>query len=317
MKQTNHKHTDSSGSLSNVFLNHSYSVNSSSPKFALQGVALNSSRQVLSTVQEETQNKPDNQNRASLQSYKKANTGRVLAGHRDNQEAGSLESKSELQSLEINMQTSILPAVFHNRLSSRNSDEKNEAKVCELYSEKEFFKRHLNLADLRRQQRGKTNKIQERVDIKLLHTENGSEIGFKKETTESLCRYSSKQKTTSALMKRRKDERKTQISFKNGKKALHCTLSRNKASNSPVNQDLDYQYYDLKDLEAFIIDGNHDNAIDLVARENSDACGTIFPPLSANKCRLKHRYVSEFNGSPSTPLLREYTRISNYKLTEF
>jgi hypothetical protein len=111
-----------------------------------------------------------------------------------------------------------------------------------------------------------------------------------------------------------------------GSRALKCALSRKTTRTAPfsdVNEDLDYQQFDIKDLEFYRSDESlnyhtgSEDIIDVVARENTDACGPIFPPLTSNKCQIKDRYSNEFNGIPSTPLLREYVRISQASVLDF
>lgn len=319
MKQSNHKNTALSGSLSCVL---DHCVNSSRSELVLRGIALNSPRRINipSPIHHETLEKTYTDQKRSLPSDADIR-GSIAAGNLDNQGLSGLESQSESQSLEIRMQTSIFPAVFHNRLLSKCKEETNSSKVCQIYSNEEIFKRHLKMAAWRRQERGKTDETRGRNDLSLLNAENTNNKDYrgKEMTAESSSLHQSKRKLTSASAKKRKEVTKTGTSTRDGNKALKCALSRNNTNDTTMNEDLDYQYYDLKNLDEYDynIGDNYDNVIDVVARENNDACGPIFPPISSNKCNIKNRYVSEFSGTPSTPFWREYTRISNSRFAEY
>lgn len=107
-------------------------------------------------------------------------------------------------------------------------------------------------------------------------------------------------------------------------KALHCALSRRSQSVDQTIEDEDYQKIDYEYLLKFktvsrlsrICDNS---VIDAVAKENSmNAVETLsLPPVLGSKWKLKDRYVSELSFNPPTPVLREYTRISQARVVDF
>ena len=108
-------------------------------------------------------------------------------------------------------------------------------------------------------------------------------------------------------------------------KALNCALSRrchsvDQAIEDPDYQALDYEYIlrfkTLSRLQSRICDNS---VIDAVAKENS--ANTVealsLPPVLGSSWKLKNRYVSELSFNPPTPVLREYTRISQVRVVDF
>ena len=107
-------------------------------------------------------------------------------------------------------------------------------------------------------------------------------------------------------------------------KALNCALSRRSHSVDQAIEDLDYQTVDYEYIFRFkalprlsrICDNS---VIDAVAKENS--ANTVealsLPPVLGSSWKLKNRYVSELSFNPPTPVLREYTRISQARVVDF
>ena len=107
-------------------------------------------------------------------------------------------------------------------------------------------------------------------------------------------------------------------------KALNCALSRRSRSVDQAIEDLDYQTVDYEYILRFkalsrlsrICDNS---VIDAVAKENS--VNTVealsLPPVLGSSWKLKDRYVSELSFNPPTPVLREYTRISQARAVDF
>lgn len=107
-------------------------------------------------------------------------------------------------------------------------------------------------------------------------------------------------------------------------KALNCALSRRSRSVDQAIEDLDYQTVDYEYILRFkalsrlsrICDNS---VIDAVAKENS--VNTVealsLPPVLGSSWKLKNRYVSELSFNPPTPVLREYTRISQARAVDF
>jgi len=107
-------------------------------------------------------------------------------------------------------------------------------------------------------------------------------------------------------------------------KALNCALSRRSHSVDQVIEDLDYQTVDyeyiLRFKELSRLSRVCDNSvIDAVAKENSanTAEASSLPPVLGSSWTLKNRYVSELSFNPPTPVLREYTRISQARFVDF
>ena len=107
-------------------------------------------------------------------------------------------------------------------------------------------------------------------------------------------------------------------------KALNCALSRRSHSVDQAINDLDYQAVDyeyiLRFKAFFRLSRICDNSvIDAVAKENS--ANTVealsLPPVLGSSWKLKNRYVSELSFNPPTPVLREYTRISQARVVDF
>ena len=106
-------------------------------------------------------------------------------------------------------------------------------------------------------------------------------------------------------------------------KALNCALSR-RSHSAGQTVDLDYQSVDYDYILRFkalsrlsrICDNS---VIDAVAKENS--ANTVealsLPPVLGSSWKLKNRYVSELSFNPPTPVLREYTRISQARVVDF
>lgn len=107
-------------------------------------------------------------------------------------------------------------------------------------------------------------------------------------------------------------------------KALNCALSRRSHSVDQTIEDPDYQTIDYEYLLRFkalsrlsrICDNS---VIDAVAKENS--ANTVealsLPSVLGSSWKLKNRYVSELSFNPPTPVLREYTRISQARVVDF
>lgn len=107
-------------------------------------------------------------------------------------------------------------------------------------------------------------------------------------------------------------------------KALNCALSRRSHSVDQVIEDLDYQPIDYEYLLRFKtlsrLSRICDNSlIDAVAKENSAYTveALSLPPVRGSSWKLKNRYVSELSFNPPTPILREYTRISQARVVDF
>lgn len=107
-------------------------------------------------------------------------------------------------------------------------------------------------------------------------------------------------------------------------KALNCALSRRSHSVDQAIDDLDYQTVDYEYILRFkalsrlsrICDNS---VIDAVAKENSvnNDEALSLPPVLGSSWKLKNRYVSELSFNPPTPVLREYTRISQARVVDF
>ena len=107
-------------------------------------------------------------------------------------------------------------------------------------------------------------------------------------------------------------------------KALNCALSRRSHSVDQTIEDPDYQTIDYEYILRFktlsrlsrICDNS---VIDAVAKENS--ANTVealsLPSVLGSSWKLKNRYVSELSFNPPTPVLREYTRISQARVVDF
>ena len=107
-------------------------------------------------------------------------------------------------------------------------------------------------------------------------------------------------------------------------KALNCALSRRSHSVEQAIDDLDYQTVDYDYILRFKalsrLSRVCDNSvIDAVAKENSvNTDETLsLPPVLGSRWKLKNRYVSELSFNPPTPVLREYTRISQARVVDF
>ena len=105
-------------------------------------------------------------------------------------------------------------------------------------------------------------------------------------------------------------------------KALNCALSRRNQSVDQTLDDEDYQEIDfeyllrLKTMSRLsrMCDAS---AIEAVAKENSVKTETFLPPVHGSKWTLKDRYMAELSFNPPTPVLREYTRISQARVVDF
>jgi len=106
-------------------------------------------------------------------------------------------------------------------------------------------------------------------------------------------------------------------------KALNCALSRRSpAYVSQTVEDEDYQEIDfeylLKLKAVSRLSRTCDaSAIEAVAKENSVKTENILPPVHGSKWTLKDRYVAELSFNPPTPVLREYTRLSQARAVDF
>ena len=107
-------------------------------------------------------------------------------------------------------------------------------------------------------------------------------------------------------------------------KALNCALSRRSHSVDQVIEDLDYQTVDYEYILRFKalsrLSRLCDNSvIDAVAKENSanTAEASSLPPVLGSSWKLKNRYTSELSFNPPTPVLRQYTRISQARVVDF
>lgn len=107
-------------------------------------------------------------------------------------------------------------------------------------------------------------------------------------------------------------------------KALHCALSRRSQSVDQTIEDEDYQHIDYEYLLRFKTVSRlsrfcDNSAIDAVAKENT--MNTVealsLPPVLGSRWKLKNRYVSGLSFNPPTPVLREYTRISQARVVDF
>ena len=106
-------------------------------------------------------------------------------------------------------------------------------------------------------------------------------------------------------------------------KALNCALSRRSPSVDQTLEDEDYQEINLEYLLKFktvsrlsrVCDAS---VIEEVAKENSPKAENFqLPAVQCSKWTLKDRYVSELSFNPPTPVLREYTRISQARAVDF
>lgn len=107
-------------------------------------------------------------------------------------------------------------------------------------------------------------------------------------------------------------------------KALNCALSRRSHSVDQTIEDPDYQTIDYEYILRFktlsrlsrICDNS---VIDAVAKENSANTDETLslPSVLGSSWKLKNRYVSELSFNPPTPVLREYTRISQARVVDF
>ena len=105
-------------------------------------------------------------------------------------------------------------------------------------------------------------------------------------------------------------------------KALNCALSRRSLSVDPFLEDEDFQGIDTEHLLKFKTVSRlslrcNDSAIEAVAKENSVKTEQFLPPVHGSKWKLKDRYLSELSFNPPTPVLREYTRISQARAVDF
>lgn len=106
-------------------------------------------------------------------------------------------------------------------------------------------------------------------------------------------------------------------------KTLNCALSRRSLSVDPFLEDEDFQDVDIEHLLKFKTVSrlsrwcDDDSAIEAVAKENSVKTKQFLPPVVGSKWRLKDRYLSELSFNPPTPVLREYTRISQARAVDF
>lgn len=107
-------------------------------------------------------------------------------------------------------------------------------------------------------------------------------------------------------------------------KALHCALSRRSQSVDQTIEDEDYQKIDYEYLLRFKTVSRlsrfcDNSVIDAVAKENSANTVEAFslPPVLGSRWKLKNRYVSGLSFNPPTPVLREYTRISQARVVDF
>lgn len=106
-------------------------------------------------------------------------------------------------------------------------------------------------------------------------------------------------------------------------KALNCALSRRSHSVDQTLQDEDYQEinfeYLLKLKTVSRLSRMCDaSVIEAVANENSVKAENFqLPQVHGSKWTLKDRYVSELSFNPPTPVLREYTRISQARAVDF
>ena len=106
-------------------------------------------------------------------------------------------------------------------------------------------------------------------------------------------------------------------------KALNCALSRRSHSVDQTLQDEDYQEinfeYLLKLKAVSRLSRMCDvSVIEAVAKENSVKAENFrLPPVLGSRWTLKDRYVSELSFNPPTPVLREYTRISQARAVDF
>lgn len=107
-------------------------------------------------------------------------------------------------------------------------------------------------------------------------------------------------------------------------RALHCALSRRSQSVDQTIEDEDYQHIDYEYLLRFKTVSSlsrfcDNSVIDAVARENSaSTVGALsLPPVFGSRWKLKNRFVSEMSFNPTTPVLREYTRISQARVVDF
>ena len=104
--------------------------------------------------------------------------------------------------------------------------------------------------------------------------------------------------------------------------ALNCVLSRRSLLKNQTVEDEDYQEIDIEYLLKLkrvsslsrVFDSS---AIDVVAKENAVKTETSLPSIHGSQWNLKQRYVSELSFNPSTPVLREYTRIAQARAVDF
>lgn len=267
MEQCNRKDSAMNGLLTGV-LKHSYCVNFSKPELSLQGD--------VSAINQDGRE----QNRV-MSSNDNIEEGTVK------RQFNSLDLQRESNSFEFKTQTLMLPSRYKQLLSRK------QTKVCQIFSMNEPFNRHLVTQMKSREPKRSTIKF-ENIAVRLSsgQTDYNKKLIPEKTSQDELIR-------TVPLSKRFH-------SNETGKRALNCVLSRNDNHNSNGNIDLDYQYFNLQNLN--IYDGNYDNDIDV--SENRGAHEPTFPPLSASKCKIMNRYTSGLISSPSTPFLREYARIS-------
>lgn len=107
-------------------------------------------------------------------------------------------------------------------------------------------------------------------------------------------------------------------------RALQCALSRRSQSVDQTIEDEDYQHIDYEYLLRFKTVSSlsrfcDNSVIDAVAKENSASTveALSLPPVFGSRWKLKNRYVSEMSFNPTTPVLREYTRISQARVVDF
>lgn len=104
--------------------------------------------------------------------------------------------------------------------------------------------------------------------------------------------------------------------------ALNCVLSRRSLLKNQTVEDEDYQEIDIEYLLKLKTVSRlsrmfDSSAIEVVAKENTVKTETSLPSIHGSQWNLKQRYVSELSFNPSTPVLREYTRIAQARAVDF
>lgn len=318
MKQSSRKEAVFSGCLS---LKHSCRANFSNPAFVLEGTscttpreprnsndigtALNSSSKIKKNL---TSNKCSNIRRETTMAATRVHCqGNKPDFHRNKSIYSKNPSAKETGRQTMPKRKGIVD--MSEELSRLNSEKQfitgNSRKVCEVFSNGEVLKRQLKLSVMESRMKEENRPISRGKESPKVSREVAPLFSSNVEEGKT---YDSKKKINRS--------EKTNFKKRTGSRALKCALSR-KSSPAAFEdiEDLDYQHFDIKDLEYYSgeerMDIQSENVIDVIARENRDARCPIFPPLTWNRCQIKDRYSSGFNGVPSTPLLREYVRISH------